>query len=158
MQPSQRVLFLLFISCWLAGTVGYALDPEALITLKRAGVRDDTIQVLVQEKALETSAFTVQEIVSLKQAGLSDETIQIVVREGSFMKNREPVVYGKEIQPLKFATVNDIIELKQAGLSDEVIKALIVCGSEDRSDQERQQAWDMLDSMGLIIDLEKHHH
>lgn len=157
MRTVRWLCALMFGCCWLAGSAGYALDSSALIALKQAGLRDDTIQVLVREKALETAAFTVAEIVSLKQAGLSDETIQIVVAEGSFMKNREPVVYGNDIKPLKYATAGDLVELKRAGLSDEAIQALIRCGSEDRTEQERQQAWDMLESMGLIVDLKEGH-
>lgn len=156
------IVLILLLSLCSGATAVIALDAETLITLKRAGIRDDTIQVLVEEKSFETAAITVPEIVALKQAGVSDETIQVVVREGSFMKERQPIIYGKDIKPSSFATVSDLIELKRAGLSDDVIRAVVVSGSADRSDRERQQAWDMLNSMGLVLDLdtydEEHSH
>ena len=140
-----------------AGGTGFAISTEALIALKQAGFSDATVQVLVEQKTLETYAFSVQELVALKKAGLSEETIQLVVREGSFMKNREPVVYGKELRPITFTTANDIIELKKAGVSDEIIAAIIVYGSQDSDDRERERAWEMLNNVGLIVDLEKKH-
>ena len=130
----------------------HAMSGEALIALKQAGISDETIQVLVREKTLETVAFTVKELVDMKQAGLSEETIQLVVREGSFMKNREPIVYGKDLRPLSFTTTQDIIDLKNAGMSDEVIKAIIVYGAENSDDEDRDRAWEMLNNMGIVLD------
>lgn len=158
MGKMMRTLIMLFLAsgCMaLSEPEGYCLESEALILLKQAGVSDETIQAIAQEKALETCALTVPEIISLKKAGLSEETIQLVVREGSFIQNRDPIVYGKEIKPISFTTVDDIVELKKAGLSDDALKALIIYGSEDRNDQERERAWEMLQNMGLIIDLRK---
>ncbi len=107
---------------------------------------------MVEEKIIETCAFTVKEIVDLKNAGLSDETIRILIKHGSFMKERAPVVYGKDIKSIKFNTVKDIIELKNAGISDEVIRAIITYASKDSNDEERGKAWDMLKNMGIIVD------
>jgi hypothetical protein len=130
----------------------HAMSSEALIALKQAGISDETIQVLVEEKALETAAFTVQELVALKESGISEETIRLVVREGSFMKDREPIVYGKELRPISFTTAQDIIDLKNAGISDDVIKAIIVYGSEDSCEEDRDRAWEMLTNMGIVVD------
>jgi hypothetical protein len=153
-RTQAALLFTVFIVLITVGgsRTGYAISSDALIVLKQAGVSDGTIQVLVEEKALETAAFTVPEIVALKEAGLSEETIQLVIREGSFMKDREPIVYGKDLKPLKFTTAKDIIELKNAGVSDEVIKAIIVYSSQDSNDRDRQRAWEMLNNMGLVVD------
>ena len=60
-------VFLLFFF----STVGHCLRSEELIRLKNAGVQEDTIRLLIQEKSIETGAFTVEEILSLKQAGFS---------------------------------------------------------------------------------------
>ena len=146
------LLVTIAVAAFSGDRLGYAMSSEALVALKQAGISDETIQVLIQEKALETAAFTVKELVSMKQAGLSEETIQLVVRDGSFMKDRAPIVYGKELRPLSFTTAQDIIDLKNAGISDDVIKAIIVYGAEDSSDQDRDRAWEMLNNMGIVVD------
>jgi SOS response regulatory protein OraA/RecX len=149
-------IFCLLVSLVAGGMPAHAMSSEALIALKQAEISDETIRVLMEEKALETAAFTVEELVSLKKAGISEETIQLVVREGSFMNDREPVVYGKELRrPLSFTTAQDIIDLKNAGISDEVIKAIIVYDSEDSSDEERDRAWEMLTNTGIVVDKRK---
>ena len=107
---------------------------------------------MVREKTVETCAFTVREILDLKRAGVSDETIQVLIKEGSFLKDAEPVLYGKEIRSIKFTTIKDIIELKDAGVSDETIQAIIISGSRDVNDTEREKAWDMLKDMEIKID------
>jgi hypothetical protein len=134
-------------------TLGLCLGSEDIITLKKAGISDATIQAMVKEKTKETCAFTVQEIVDIKEAGLSDETIRMLINEGSFMKDTETIVYGKDIRPIKFTTARDIIELKNAGVSDETIEAIVIFGSRDVSDIEHRKAWDMLKKMGIIIDM-----
>lgn len=134
---------------------GLCLDSEDIITLKKAGISDKTIQLIIKEKTIETCSFTVQEILELKKAELSDETIQMLIKEGSFMKDTEPVVYGKNIRSIKFITAKDIIELKDSGVSDEVIQSIIIFGSRNVNDAERERAWDMLKNMGIILDMRK---
>lgn len=136
-------------------TLGLSLENQDIMSLKDAGISDETIQLLIREKSQETGATTVSEIVRLKRAGLSEQTIQMVIKEGSFLKNTEPIVYGKSIRPLKFTTAEDLISLKQAGISDDVIKAIIVFGSKDINDSERARAWDMLTNMGILVDMRK---
>jgi len=139
------------LSLLLSGT-GLCLDGESIIRLKKAGISDGTIEVIMKEKIVETCAYTVQEILDLKNAGLSDETIRKLMMQGSFIKNSEHVVYGKDIKSIKFSTVEDIIELKKAGLSDSVIRAIIIYASQDSEESEREKAWDMLKNMGVIVD------
>ena len=134
---------------------GLCLKSEDIILLKNAAISDQTIELIIREKVIETCAFTVQEILDLKTAGISDKTIQMIIKEGSFMKSSEPIVYGKDIRHIKFTTAKDIIELKNAGLSDEIIQAIIVFGSRDSSDIEREKAWDMLRNMGVFLDMRK---
>jgi hypothetical protein len=106
------------------------LNSESVVRLKAAGVSDRTIQVMVREKVVETSAFSVQEIIDMKKAGLSEKTIQMVIREGSFLKDT----------------------LKKAGISDEVIQAIIYVVGES-SDSQRQDAWELLREMEIRVDL-----
>jgi hypothetical protein len=128
----------------------WGLDSKSIVRLKKAGVSDPTIQTLVREKAIETAAFTVQEIIDMKKAGLSEKTIQMFVQEGSFIKDTAPVIYGKDIRTIEFTTARDIIELKKAGVSDEVIQAIIFVVGES-SDSQRQQAYDLLEDMNIRI-------
>ncbi|MBW2099634.1 MAG: hypothetical protein JRG68_02535 [Deltaproteobacteria bacterium] len=133
--------------------VGLCLDGKDMIRLKKGGISDETIQTIAREKTIETCSFTVQEILDLKNEGLKDKTIRMLIKYGSFVKDAEPVVYGKDIRSIQFTTAKDIIELKDAGVSDEVIQAIIIFGSRDVSDIERDKAWEMLKHMGIIIDM-----
>jgi hypothetical protein len=141
----------IFSSLFLVA-VGVCLDGEDIIRLKQAGIGDDTIQLMLREKTTETCAFTVQELIDLKKGGVSDQTIKMLINEGSFLKDKESVVYGKNIRPIKFTTAKDIIELRDAGLSDETIRAIIRVGSGNVNDVEREKAWEMLNDMGIVID------
>lgn len=131
---------------------GSGLNSEALVRLKKAGISDQTIQVIVQEKAIETAAFSVQEIVDMKAAGIGEETIRVVIKEGSFIRSSKPIVYGKDIRTIRFTGVQDIIDLKNAGVSDDVIQAIITVVG-DSTDSERQAALDLLEGMHIRIDL-----
>ena len=130
---------------------GWSLNGQQLLLLKQAGIEDETIGLMIREKSIETGAFTVEEIVALKESGIREETIQMLIQEQTFLKDRQTVVYGKEIQSVTFATVEDVIRLKQAGLSDETIQAIVLVQRSEDS-VERRKAWDMLRSMGIIVD------
>lgn len=141
-------ILLVFLICH----PGSGINSDDIVRLKKAGVSDKTIQVIVQEKAIETAAFSVQEIVDMKTAGIGEETIQMVIKENSFLKNSEPIVYGKDIRTIKFTTVKDIIELKNAGVSDDVIEAILTVVG-DSTESERKEALDILDGMNIRVDL-----
>ena len=128
------------------------LNSESIVRLKKAGISDTTIQLIVREKVVETAAFSVQEIIDMKKAGLSEKTIQMVVKEGSFLKDTAPIIYGKDVRSIEFATAQDIIELKKAGISDEVIQAIIYVVGES-SDSQRKKAWDLLRDLEIRVDL-----
>jgi uncharacterized protein (DUF433 family) len=131
---------------------GAGLNGEGIVRLKKAGISDETIALIVKEKAIETAAFSVQEIVDMKTAGLSEETIRMVITENSFLKNSDPIVYGEKVRTVRVTTVKDIIDLKNAGISDEVIQAILtVVGDSKESD--RQTAYDLLKDMNIRVDL-----
>ncbi len=140
---------------FVAVTVVHCLDGKDIIALKKAGISDETIHSMIKEKTKETCAFSVQEIIDLKKAGLSDKTIQLLINDASFMRDTEPIVYGNDIRPIKFTTANDIIKLKKAGVSDETIRAIVIFASGDVNDVEREKAWEMLNNMGIMIDMRK---
>ncbi|MBL0700781.1 MAG: hypothetical protein JJV92_07860 [Desulfosarcina sp.] len=131
----------------------FCMSAEEMIRLRKNGISDETVRTIITEKALETCLFSVDEIVELRKAGISDETIRMLVAEGSFIRNAEPVIYGKDIRSIKFTTAGDIIDLKKAGVSEETLRAIIIYGSRNVSEDEHEKAWDMLKSMGIIVDL-----
>jgi len=151
MKKTINLIFLL-IFFFLSAEAGLCISGEEIIKLKKAGLSDETIQLMVKEKTIETCAFTAEEIVNLKKAEVSDKTIQMLIKEGSFMKNAGTVVYGKDIRPIKFATIKDIIELKNSGLSEKTIQAIISVTGKTGDDIARKRAWDMLKRMEIHIE------
>lgn len=147
----SAIVFSMLLSLFFIN-VGLCLDGEDIIRLKKGGISDETIQLMVKEKTIETCAFTVQEILDFKKEGLKDKTIRMLIKDGSFMKDSQPIIYGKDLRSIKFTTAKDIIELKEAGVSDKVIQAIIIFGSRNVNDTERDKAWEMLKHMGIIID------
>jgi len=147
------------LSCILVSILGlflmagpaFPLDSQDMASLRKAGISGETIQTIVDEKVIETCAFTVQGIVDLKKSGLSNEAIRGIIKKGSFMKDSEPVVYGDGTKSMKSLSPQDIVELKKAGVSDDVIES-IVSGSFNKDDEDHRKAWRMLDNMGLIVD------
>jgi len=127
-----------------------AVTSKDIVELKKAGVSDKTIQIIVKERVVETAAFSVEDIVSMKKAGVSEKTLQIIIKEGSFPTNSEPIVYGEKTRSLRHISPQDVINLKKNGINDRVIQSIIEAGcSGDEKDRER--AWRMLDNMDLRI-------
>lgn len=141
------VLLVLIITLPISG-----LNSESMVRLKGAGISDETIQIMIREKVIETAAFSVQEIIDMKKAGISEKTIRMVIQEGSFLKDTAPVIYGKDVRSIEFTTAQDLIELKKAGFSDEVIQAIIYVVGES-SEAQRKDAWDLLRDMEIRVDL-----
>lgn len=152
----MRMKSLIWVLFWmlvvfLPSAPALSLDTKDIITLKKAGLGDGVIQTVMDEKVIETCAFSVKEIVEMKQAGMSDESIAGIIKKGSFTKDTKPIVYGTQTKSIKSLTPDDVIAFKKAGVSDEVLNA-IVSGSFDDNDPEYRRAWNMLDNMGLIVD------
>jgi hypothetical protein len=148
MVKNVLLICLLIVPHWPSNAV--AMPTNALVALKQAGLGDRVIQAVAREKVIETAAFTVDELIQLKQAGMTDETMEILVTERSFMKQSQPIVYGRSIKPLHLSSVQDLIELKQSGVSDDVIRAIVLASS-GRRDEGYEQAWEMLNRMGIEI-------
>lgn len=129
----------------------WGLDGAAMLRLKQAGVSDETLAMLVREKAIETGAFSVEEIVALKRGGVGEETLRAVIASGSFLRDRTPVVYGRGLRPIRLSTVEDLLALKEAGVSDEVLRAVIAVGRA-ANEQEREEARRVLEGLGIWID------
>ena len=150
---------MLKVGCALMGvmvvtSMAFGLDAKDAMRLKKAGVSDQTLEFMAKEKTIETAAFTVDEVLAMKAAGIGENTLQTILAEGSFMKDREPIVYGKELRSMRFTTAADIIELKKAGVSDEVLQAIVAVNRRD-SDVDRDAALNLLRDMGIWVDVHR---
>ncbi|MBI5579400.1 MAG: hypothetical protein HY895_09635 [Deltaproteobacteria bacterium] len=135
-------------------SMAFGLDAKDAVRLKKAGVSDQTLEVMAKEKTIETAAFTVDEILAMKAAGIGEGTLQTILAEGSFLKDREPIVYGKDLRSIRFTTAADIIELKKAGVSDDVLQAIVAASRRD-SDVDRDAALNLLRDMGIWVDVRR---
>ena len=134
----------------------WSLSGQNVVELKKAGVSDQTIQVIAQEKVIETAAFSIDDIVAMKKAGVGEETLRKIIKDGSFLKNSEPVVYGRSTQSVRNISPEEVINLKKSGVSDEVIQSVLeVSKSDDQQDRER--AWRMLENMQLRVHIRDRH-
>ena len=131
---------------------GFSLSADSIVQLKSAGVSDATIELMVAEKTIETAVFTVPEILTLKKAGVSDRTLQAAIRAGSFLKDRDPIVYGRAIRPIRLSSVEDIIEMHEAGFSDAALEAVLTVVNTS-SETDRERALELLESMNIRVDL-----
>jgi hypothetical protein len=145
----SAILFFLFLVFVLAHP-GVTVTGKDLVELKKAGVSNRTIQLIVKEKVIETAALSVDEIVNMKKAGVNEKTLRILIKECSFLSDSEPVVYGRETQSIRSINAQDVINLKNNGVSDSVIQSVIeATKSSDEIDRER--AWHMLENLNLRI-------
>jgi len=140
--------FLLLV--FLFAHPGATVSGKDLVELKKAGVSDRTIQLIVKEKVIETAALSVDDIVNMKKVGVNEKTLRIMIKESSFLSNSEPVVYGRETQSIRHISAQDVIKLKNNEVSDSIIQYIIeATKSSDEIDRER--AWHMLENLNLRI-------
>ena len=142
------LVFLSFV--FILARPGATVTGKDIVELKKAGVSDQSLQLIVKEKVLETAAFSVDDIVNMKKAGVSEKTLRILIKQGSFLRDSEPIVYGSSTQSTRHMSPQDVINLKNKGISDNVIQSMIE-GSKSADDKERERAWRMLDNMDLRI-------
>jgi len=155
MKKIAFTFFSLFL--WFLITIpAWALSSQNVVALKKAGVSDRTIQVITQEKVIETAAFSIDDIVAMKKAGVGEKTIQMIIKDGSFLKNSEPIVYGRSTQSVRNISPEEVINLKKNGVSDEVIQSVIEASKSD-DQQDRERAWRMLENMQLRVHTRDRH-
>jgi hypothetical protein len=143
------ILFFLFF-VFIIAHPGATVTGKDIFKLKKAGVSDKTIQLIVKEKVIETAAFSVDDIVSMKKAGVTEKTLRILIEEGSFLANSEPIVYGRETQSIRHISAQDVINLKNNGVSDRIIQSVIEA-TKSGDERDREWAWRMLENMDLRI-------
>jgi hypothetical protein len=154
MQTTMLKLVCALMGVMAVTSLAFGLDAKDAVRLKKAGVSDQALSVVVKEKIIETAAFTVDEILAMKAAGIGEDALQTILVEGSFLKEREPIVYGKDLRSVRFTTAADIIELKKAGVSDEVLQAIVAVSRRD-SDVDRDAALKLLRDMGIWVDVRR---
>lgn len=155
MKRIAIIFFSLFL-WFLYTSPAWALSGKHVVALKKAGVSDQTIQVITQEKVIETAAFSIEDIVAMKKAGVGEETIQMIIKDGSFLNNSEPIVYGRSTQSVRNISPEEVINLKNNGISDKVIQSVIEASKSD-DQQERERAWRMLENMQLRVHTRQRH-
>jgi hypothetical protein len=143
------ILFFLFFVFIIAHS-GATVTGKDIFELKKAGVSDTTIQLIVKEKVIETAAFSVDDIVNMKKAGVTEKTLRILIEEGSFLGNSEPIVYGRETRSIRHINAQDVINLKNNGVSDSIIQSVIEA-TRSGDEKDRERAWRMLENMDLRI-------
>lgn len=149
----SRIIVAIFINLFgwfILINPAWSLSGQNVVELKKAGVSDPTIQVIAQEKVIETAAFSIDDIVAMKKAGVGEETLRKIIKNGSFLKNSEPVVYGRSTQSVRNISPEEVINLKKSGVSDEVIQSVIEASKSD-DQQDRERAWRMLENMQLRV-------
>jgi hypothetical protein len=128
-----------------------AQSGKELARLQQAGIRGETLAMIVKEKIIPTQALTVDELVQLKLGGMSNEILEMLIQEATFMKKPAKRVYGDITRTIESLTAKDLIRLKQAGLSDEVLRSVVVYRSADSSASDKAQAWEMLKNMDISL-------
>jgi hypothetical protein len=145
----NTIFFPLFCCCFLINPC-WALSGQHVVELKKAGVSDQTIQVIAREKVIETAAFSVDDIVAMKKAGVGEKTLRMIIKDGAFTKRPGTVVYGRSTQTVRNISPEAIINLKASGVSDEVLQSVIEA-SRSGDQQDRDRAWRMLENSPLWI-------
>ena len=128
-----------------------AMTGEQMLRLKQAGVSDETIRLMIQEKSIETVSLTIQEVLDMKAAGICEDTLQLMVRNLSFMQDSQPIVYEIPPKGIQITSVDDLLMLKEAGLSDETIRAIVTVASGDENQQNYEASLRMLENMNIWV-------
>ncbi len=150
MNRNMLAILISLFSVFILAHPGATVTGKDILELKKAGVSDKTIEIIVKKKVIETAAFSVDDIVNMKKAGVTEKTLRILIEEGSFPANAEPIVYGRETQSIRNISAQDVIHLKNNGVSDSIIQS-VVEATKSSDEKDRERAWRMLENMDLLI-------
>ena len=81
MQRIFIAILSFFFFFLIIASPGATLSSEGIVNLKKAGISDKTIQLIVREKVIETAAFSVDDLVNMKKAGVSEETLRRLIND-----------------------------------------------------------------------------
>ena len=151
MDASKKMFLIGFFLLGLAPFTVSAMTGEQILRLKQAGVSDESIQLMIQEKSIETVSLTVQEVLEMKTAGVGEETLQLMIRGLSFLKDSQPVVYENTRAGIAITSAKDLLLLKEAGFSEETIRALLTVAAGNEAHQDYEKALYILDHLNIWI-------
>jgi len=151
MNTSRHTSLFIFLLVLWVPLGAAAMTGEDMLRLKQAGVSNETIQLMIQEKSIETVSLTVQEVLDMKAAGIDEDTLQLMIKSLSFMKDSQPVVYESPSKGMRITSINDLLKLKEAGFSDETIRAIVTVASGDEETDGYEASLRMLESMNLWV-------
>jgi hypothetical protein len=143
-KPAGMLLLFVLVSL-LFTTSTYCITSEDIISLKNAGVEDETIQVIINEQADLTGLINVREVIRMKKAGVSDKVIRALASPRK--SERRIRQYGTHVDQIKEISTKDIIQLREAGFDDSLIEAIIHIQQADQ--------WQYLFDLGIITCPEK---
>ena len=147
-----RLIFIVNVIFYLQITAtALAMSGDQVVRLKQAGVSDKTLQLMIQEKSIETASLTVDEVLGMKAAGIEEETLQVIVKSRSFMNHNHSVVYEIGPQAIQVTSVEDLVVLKEAGFSEESIRAIVTVVATDENKQTYKDALRLLDNIGIWV-------
>jgi len=128
-----------------------AMSGDQIVCLKQAGVSDETLQLMIQEKSIETASLTVDEVLDMKAAGIEEKTLQAIIKSRSFMNQNQNVVYEIGSQGIQVNSVEDLVALKEAGFSEKTIRAIVTVASTDKKNQAYTDSLRVLDNIGIWV-------
>ena len=151
MNALRNTRLIVFMFVLWAPAVAMAMTGGQVLQLKQAGVSDESIRLMIQEKSVETVSLTIQEVLNLKAAGIDEDTLQRLIRGLSFLRDSQPVVHKISPGGLQIGSARDLVVLKEAGFSDETIGAMVTAafGHEDR--QRYEEALRMLEHLNIWV-------
>jgi hypothetical protein len=156
MTPLRHKFLIIFLLILWIPFGAAAMTGEEMLRLKQGGISDETIQLMIQEKSIETASLTIQEVLDLKAAGIGEDTLQLMIKNLSFMQDSQPVVYEIPPKGMQIASVSDLIRLKEAGFSDETIRAILTVASGDEDQQNYEASLRMLENMNIWVSPHRH--
>ena len=151
MKALRLFFIVLFIGSFLTAPMAAAMSGDQMVRLKQAGVSDETLSLLIQEKTIETVALTVDEIIDMKTAGMEEETLQTIIKSSSSRNSVQNAVYEIGPQGIQVNSVEDLLVLKEAGFSEQTIRAIITVAAADKNQQTYTDALRVLDNIGIWV-------
>ena len=71
----------------LMQVTAFAVSPNDIIILKKAGVSDEVIKEIINSDALSRALISVDEIIRIKEAQIGDEIILAIIKQGNVSGN-----------------------------------------------------------------------
>ncbi|MBU4316051.1 MAG: hypothetical protein KKF30_02115 [Proteobacteria bacterium] len=151
-------MVIFFLTGLLNPLLGF--EADGLIRLKKAGISENIIEMVLNEKLFETCALTADDIIQLKKAGFTDTLISAYIWRQSFLGRDKIKVYTntRDSSSINRVTLEDLERLKEDGFSDDIIKAVIASQTDGYSNSEQNHILKMFENMELSVQAGKSEH